>query len=593
MTEEISARKKLSTLLSVASFRPVATGVIIASSLLTTLLEGIGLGFILPVVEYARADGQVGQSGGTLVTLFTSAYQFVGLPVTLEFIIFGVAVVMTSRIVVGYLVTWLSQRVQTQFVEHLQTRTYDAVLEARVGYLEQQGSDQVLNELLTRVYYAEAVFGGLVGLIQQGCLVVLYVSVALYLSPVLTLLSGVLFGLLAMLVRYRTASAEALGDRVADAHEEVQSIAQTGTQGIRELKLFGTTESFSRRFRTSVRRYTESTVELDRNQAAMESSYQLVAMLLVFAILYVAMTQTSLGIGELGIFVFVVYRLAPQINGLNGLLYQLDGSLPHIVRTQRFLDELEANRRPDDASAPVPDTVDRVAFRDVSFAYDEEPVVEDVDVAVERGEFVAFVGPSGAGKSTLAALLARLYEPDEGTITANGVPVDQFDVASWRSRVAVVPQDPYILDTTLRENVTFGADDVSEAAFERACAAAQVTEFLDDLPDGYETTLGDDAIRLSGGQQRRVAIARALVRDADVLVLDEATSDLDTALERQVHDAIESLGDDYAVVVITHRLGAVTDADRLYTIEDGRITEAGTHDELLRNGGTYATLYSS
>jgi subfamily B ATP-binding cassette protein MsbA len=190
-------------------------------------------------------------------------------------------------------------------------------------------------------------------------------------------------------------------------------------------------------------------------------------------------------------------------------------------------------------------------------------------------------------------LLGRLYEPDEGRIVADGTPIDRFAVDAWRSRVAVVPQKPHIFDETLRYNLTFGAADADDDRVERSCEVAQVTEFLDELPDGYDTVLGDDGVRLSGGQRQRVAIARALLRDADVLVLDEATSDLDGGLEERVYEAITALDREYAVVVITHRLGTIADADRIHAIEDGRITETGGHRELLERDGTYADLYAA
>lgn len=209
-----------------------------------------------------------------------------------------------------------------------------------------------------------------------------------------------------------------------------------------------------------------------------------------------------------------------------------------------------------------------------------------------NGEFVAFVGESGAGKSTIAALVSRLYEADEGTITANGVPIGTIDAAEWRSRLGVVRQDPYVFDDTLWFNVTLGRD-CSREAVDRACDVAKVSAFSDALPEGYETVLGEGGVRLSGGQKQRVALARALVKEADVLVLDEATSELDSTIERKVQAAVESLDRDHIIIAIAHRFSTVKHADRIYTIENGRVAEEGTHDELVRSDGTYAALYES
>nr|WP_276278089.1 ATP-binding cassette domain-containing protein [Halomicroarcula sp. SYNS111] len=228
---------------------------------------------------------------------------------------------------------------------------------------------------------------------------------------------------------------------------------------------------------------------------------------------------------------------------------------------------------------------------DFSYESAEDQVLQNLNFAVRRGEFIAFVGPSGAGKSTIVSLLARLYEPTDGDILANGKSIADFDIDDWREKVSVVRQKPYIFNDSLRANVTIGNRDASQAEIERVCEVAQVSEFLDDLSDGYETPLGDDGVRLSGGQRQRIALARALLTDSDLLVLDEATSDLDTGIENDVQHNIEAMNRDYAMIAIAHRLSTVRNADRIYAVEDGEIVEVGSHEDLITNDSTYAQLY--
>ncbi|WP_371727384.1 ABC transporter ATP-binding protein [Haloarcula sp. CBA1122] len=380
---------------------------------------------------------------------------------------------------------------------------------------------------------------------------------------------------------------------MAEANEGIQTAVQAGTQGIRDIKLFGLKHEMFSNFKKSADAYVSSSIKIVRNKSIMQNGYELLTALTVFVLIYVVLRFTSLSIAGLGVYLFAMFRLAPRVSNMNTWVYKLEGALPHLVRTQNFIDELHTQREPDTSSEPVPDEVDRVAADGVSFSYgDGETVLRDISFAVENGEFVAFVGPSGAGKSTVVSLLTRLYEPDSGSIIADGTSIDEFDIQEWREHVSAVRQHPYIFNDTLWYNLTVANRKASEEAVKRACEVAQVTEFFDELPDGYETQLGDNGVRLSGGQKQRVALARALLKESDLLLLDEATSDLDTNIESKVHDGIESLEQDRAMIVVAHRLSTVINADRIYAVEDGRIVEQGTHNELLANEDVYAELYS-
>ncbi|MFT4921645.1 MAG: subfamily B ATP-binding cassette protein MsbA [Haloarculaceae archaeon] len=592
MSEDITTRERLAALREVAGYRPALTAGIIALSLFAAVLEGIGLSFLLPIIETAQSSGPPPQEG--IIGVFVTAYGVLGLPFTLEYIILGVGLVMVARYTSSFLVAWLKAMLMTRYVRHLQTESFRLALDARVGYFDDQGTDDILNTIVTQARYAGRVIRRVVKLVEQGLLSAMYLGIALLLAPVFTLASGVILGVVLFGLRRLVESGYDVGDRVAGANERVQKAVQAGMQGIRDVKLFGMSRELFTDFDEAVEQYADSSIQLRRNQAALDQFYQLATALTVFALIYGAFRFSSLSLAGLGVFLFAMFRLAPRVSTLNDALYQLEGELPHLVRTQTFLSELQDQQEPSDGDEPVPNPIEQVRFEDVSFGYEpDERVLDGISFSFDRSEFVAFVGPSGAGKSTIVSLLTRMYEPDEGEILADGTPIRAFPVADWRSRISVVRQNPYMFNDTLRYNITIGARDVTDEELERVCEIAQITEFIDDLPDGYETVLGDEGVKLSGGQRQRVSIARALLKDADLLVLDEATSDLDSNIEETVHEAIEAMDRDYAMLVIAHRLSTVVNADRIYTMTDGRIEEVGTHGQLVEQGGTYANLYAT
>ena len=588
-------RETRRALWGVVKFAPKRSAAILLSSLIVAALEGIGLGFILPIVELARPGGTSPEEATGVLGAFVRVYETFGLPFALEYVIVGVVVAMGLRYVMSFAVAWLRVDLRNDYTRALKTEAFDAALDARVGYFDREGSDEILNAIITQSTNAGRVILRTVQLLETTLISVIYLAVALYLAPVLTGLTLVLLGAITYVVRFVIEPGYVVGDRVAEANEHVQTAVQAGTQGIRDVKVFGVAEELFDDFRRSVDQLVDASVVMKRNQAGINNFHQFTSAVTIFALIYFALTATALTFGELGVFLFAMFRLAPQVSTMNDLYYALEADMPHLVRNDRFTDRIQRNRESKSGDRRPPGTVDHVRFDEVTFSYEEEsePVIEDVSFEVERGEFVAFVGQSGAGKSTIVSLLPRLYEPDEGTILADGTPIDEFEIGEWRERVSIVRQDPYVFNDTLRYNVGVADREASMEEIERVCEIAQVTEFLDELPDGYDTVLGDDGVRLSGGQRQRIALARALLKDADVLLLDEATSDLDSNIERRVQAAIESMDRDYALVAIAHRLSTVRNADRIYTVEDGRITGVGPHDELLDDGGLYAELYST
>jgi subfamily B ATP-binding cassette protein MsbA len=306
-------------------------------------------------------------------------------------------------------------------------------------------------------------------------LTLVYLVIMSYIAPLMTVFALGLLGTITFVMRYVIEPAYTAGSRVANANERVQQNVQAGTQGIRDVKLFGLTTEVLNDFTQSIRQYTRSEIDLRRNAAVLRNFYDLATALSLFVHIYIGFTYSGLSLGALGIFLFAMFRLSPLVSRLNSQVYSLEGNISHLVRTQEFIDELGAKQETD-GSRPI-DEIEHVEFDDVHFSYtDEETVLRGISFSVERGDFVGFVGQSGAGKSTVVSLLTRMYRQDQGEITANGTPIEEFDLDAWRSRIAVVRQKPFIFDDTLERNVTIGDRTATREEVKRVCEIAKVDE---------------------------------------------------------------------------------------------------------------------
>ncbi|OVE85251.1 hypothetical protein B2G88_12500 [Natronolimnobius baerhuensis] len=592
-SSEPTLREKLEALWTVVVFRPVTVGVILALKAVAAVFEGVGLTFLLPIIEVAQDGGTLREEATGPLAYFVDGYELLGITATFETLLLGLAAVMTLRYSVSFLVGWIQAALTQQYMASLRRDAYESLLAAEVGYLDQADGDEITNTIITEARTSARLIGDILSVIEKGLFAVVYATVALVISPTLTVLTILVLGTVVGVSRYALAPGYEIGDRVATANERIQSLVNAGTRGLYEVKLFTMQPTLTTEYDRAHDRLIETFVRLERNQVALSAITKLLNAFVIFVLVYLAVAHLALSFAALGVFLFAMFRLSPLISGLNNTLYSIDGALPHLVRTQRLIEAFDQHAE-SSGSEPAPTPTTTLEMDDVTFQYDQDAAgtaVTDVSLRLERGETIALAGPSGAGKSTIVSLLSGLYEPDAGTIRANGTSISQFDRHSWYERVTVVPQQPFLFTGTVRDNVAIADPTASDDAIARACEISQVNAFLETLPQGVNTQLGDDGVRLSGGQRQRIAIARALLTDADILILDEATSELDSPTEEAILEGLEATDREYATIVIGHWLSTVRDADRIYTVVDGKIVESGTHAELIAGETHYATLY--
>jgi len=297
----------------------------------------------------------------------------------------------------------------------------------------------------------------------------------------------------------------------------------------------------------------------------------------------------ALTVGGLMLFLFYLnYIHAAVQRCVENMLHLQDG----MAALERIRDILRIHPDPEEDPRPIsPDLRGDIRFDRVGFGYDPaRPILHDFDFAFEAGRTYALVGPSGGGKSSLCKLLLRFYDPDSGHVRIDDHDLRRLDQHAYRHQVAIVLQDPILFSTTIEDNIAFAAEDATHADVERAARAAQAHHFIVDLPEGYQSRLGERGVNLSGGQRQRIALARALMREPAILILDEATSSLDSVTERSIQEVIDELKGSRTILIIAHRLSTVKDVDEIVVVEDGRVGEHGTYDELLARDGTFARL---
>jgi subfamily B ATP-binding cassette protein MsbA len=439
-----------------------------------------------------------------------------------------------------------------------------------------------------------AITHGLSALLGDTVHIIALLGLALYLDPVLGLVSLVILPFSSLLIVYlgrriRTSQMDAM-----TALGKISSSLVEAARGLAVIRVFGSEKAVSGRFREKNRSYYGKVMRAVIYGSLSSPLMELIAAGALAATLWYARTRIGSGQVQPEQFVsffaavFLLYRPIKSLGGLNALMNR---GLAAARRVFGFLDA-EEDAVPE-GEREVPELTDSVVFEKVGFSYDGHDVLSDLDLTIPAGRTTALVGASGAGKTTLAALLCRLLDPTSGRILWDGTPTSEFTLRSLRSSIALVLQDPFLFHDTIRANLEMGSSTADEPEMRRALSLVGAEEFVDRLPGKLDERVGEEGFTLSGGERQRICLARAALRDAPLLVLDEAASSLDAASEQAARSGLEELSRSRTTLVIGHRLSSIRKADRIVVLDEGRIVEQGTYDELARPGTTFHRLFEA
>ncbi len=514
----------------------------------------------------------------------------------LDVVAIGLLGVLLLQSLLGYAQTYLLGVVGERVVADVRRYLYDHMTRMPLGYYNDQRTGELMSRITNDATLLQSnVTNNLPGVLGQivilvgGVAVMLWTDWRLSLAIVATLLPIAMFGRVfgSRLRRISRETQEQLG--------QANAVLEETLSGVRVVKAFGREGYESVRFGAAVERAFETALKRVRVRALFVPTMTFLGFAAVTFVLWYGgrqVLEASLTVGELiSMLVYMLLIIAP-IGTLATLYSQLAEAMGAAERIFEVLDSpsepLQAAR-----ATTLPPIEGAVSLRSVSFAYQgSAPVLHDINLEVAPGEVVALVGPSGAGKTTLVNLIPRFYEPQRGEILLDGRPIRDVSLESLRGQISLVPQETLLFSASVAENIRYGRLDATDAEVEEAARMANAHGFVQLLPDGYQTLVGERGLKLSAGQRQRVAIARALLRNSRLLILDEATAALDNESEALVQDALERLISNRTTLVIAHRLSTVERADRIVVLESGRVVEAGSHHQLLDLEGLYYRLYT-
>ena len=552
-------------------------------------LDGVGLGLLVPFLDSLLSPQAKAFATGW--AWIDTHLLRVEAPVMIRLYWFSTLIlgVILLRGLLGYLANQFSIRLQESILHRLRCEVINQLQAVSLRFYAQRRTGDLLNVLTAEIQRLRFLFGTASAIFIQTALLVVYGTAIFALSWSLALVAIVLSAILFGVVRLFVSPLKRQSEEVTATNSRIASLAQELITGIRTVLTHGAQAFESTRFQEASQQAAQVMVRISRRESLVGplsqtiASAALIGLIVVSVQFFVLPGRMSLAV--LITFLFAFFRMLPliqQLNGLRAAWVKQRGAVQAIAEVLRREDKPYLP----DGSIPFEGLQEAIELRHVSFGYEPgQRVLQDINLTIRKGQVVAFVGASGAGKSTLADLIVRLYDPDEGQILYDGIDLRQYRLDTLRRRIAVVSQDTFLFHDTIRANIAYGLENVSEERIRWAAAQANALEFIEKLPQGLDTVIGDRGTLLSGGQRQRIAIARALLRDPDILVLDEATSALDSISERLVQEALERLLVGRTVIVIAHRLSTIKDADLVVVLEAGRIVEQGPFKELVAQQG--------
>ncbi|BAT54939.1 ABC transporter, transmembrane region [Nostoc sp. NIES-3756] len=563
-------------------FRKIAILAVI-SSFLAASFEGVSIGFLLSFLQNLTTPDQPIQTGISWVDTILASNA---LPLSPLYRISLLILLSTwMRATFNYFSGIYTESAQLHLADRLHKQIFEQLQAFRLSYFAQTRSGELINTITTEIERIKQAFSGMAFVFTRVMTVCVYFVVMFLISWQLSIISVLIFLLIAVGLSTLNKRVRETSFGISQANSQFTATAVEFINGIRTIQAFGTQEFERQRFYKASNDQLNAAIKVAKAWTIVKPIAEGIATTVLISLILLSFTKLTLPVASLLTFFFVLVRVIPNIQDINGtvaFLSTLQGSSENIKAI------LQTNDKPylKNGKFKFQSLKRSIDLVSVDFGYTADNLVlHNITLTIERGKTTALVGASGAGKTTLADLIPRFYDPIQGQILIDGIDSQKLEINSLRQRMAIVSQDTFIFNTSVRENIAYGTSGASQAEIRAAAKLANALEFIEQMPEGFETRLGDRGVRLSGGQRQRIAIARALLRDPEILILDEATSALDSVSERLIQESIEKLAVGRTVIAIAHRLSTIAKADKVVVLEQGRIVEQGSYQELLEMKG--------